>query len=260
MVLAVDGLSMGTGGSEGDRVLGERLMAVEWRKQELPEPANHFSAGTWLLVSTSDTTDILASELTDALKLNDADVTTMSWPQHADHLANAERLTAYFGQVGFSNVVVVEARATAALRSSWPTAVVTTFGTWSVSCAICPISPAIRRGSTSSPGAQTVLPGERPNLEQAGLRGLLRVIGAEHPHLRPTQIDVDEQTEGRYVAQQLLLGSEEDETAFRNAEWYTAHLYLSPLRPDERYTTVVDHEREGMRLEIRTPAICRPWS
>ncbi|MGI9125782.1 MAG: zinc-binding dehydrogenase, partial [Mycobacterium sp.] len=102
-------------------------------------------------------------------------------------------------------------------------------------------------------GAQTVIAGERPNLEQAGLRGLLRVIGAEHPHLRPTQIDVDEETEGKFVAHQLLLGREEDETAFRNAEWYTAHLYPSPLRPEERYTTVVDHEREGMRLEIRTP-------
>lgn len=254
VVLAVDGLSMGTGGSEGDRVLGERLMAVEWRKQELPEPANHFSAGTWLLVSTSDTTDILASELTDALKLNDADVTTMSWPQHADHLANAERLTAYFGQVGFSNVVVVEAP-----RNGCPKEQLAYRGGDHVRHLVRIVRdlPDLAgdppRLYVVTRGAQTVLPGERPNLEQAGLRGLLRVIGAEHPHLRPTQIDVDEQTEGRYVAQQLLLGSEEDETAFRNAEWYTAHLYPSPLRPDERYTTVVDHEREGMRLEIRTP-------
>ena len=41
-------------------------------------------------------------------------------------------------------------------------------------------------------GAQTVLADDRANLDQAGLRGLLRVIGAEHPQLRPTQIDVDE--------------------------------------------------------------------
>ena len=43
--------------------------------------------------------------------------------------------------------------------------------------------------------AQRVLPDDVANLEQAGLRGLLRVIGAEHPQLRTTQIDVDEQTD-----------------------------------------------------------------
>ena len=32
--------------------------------------------------------------------------------------------------------------------------------------------------------AQAVLTGDQPNLEQAGLRGLMRVIGTEHPHLR----------------------------------------------------------------------------
>ena len=30
-------------------------------------------------------------------------------------------------------------------------------------------------------------------------------------------------------------------------------LYPGPLRPEERRTTVVDHERDGMRLQIRTP-------
>ena len=254
VLLAVDGLSMGTGGAEGDRVLNERLMAVEWRKQQLPELANHFSAGTWLVVSASDTTDFLASELTDALKLNDADVTTMSWPQHADHAANAQRLTAYFGEVGFSNMVVVDAP-----RNGCPKEQLAYRGGDHVRHLVRIVRdlPELAgdppRLYVVTRGAQTVLPGERPNLEQAGLRGLLRVIGAEHPHLRPTQIDVDEKTEGKFVAQQLLLGSEQDETAFRNAEWYTAHLYPSPLRPEERYTTVVDHQREGMRLEIRTP-------
>ena len=45
--------------------------------------------------------------------------------------------------------------------------------------------------------AQMVLADDAVNLEQAGLRGLLRVIGAEQPHLRTTHIDVDEQTERR---------------------------------------------------------------
>ena len=64
---------------------------------------------------------------------------------------------------------------------------------------------------------------------------------------------MDEHTDAEQVAQQLLCGSEEDETAWRNGEWYTARLCPSPLSHDERRTAVVDHERDNMRLQIRTP-------
>ena len=101
--------------------------------------------------------------------------------------------------------------------------------------------------------AQAVLAGDEPNLEQAGLRGLIRVVGSEHPHLRVTHVDLDADTDAEHLAQQLMSGSEEDETAWRNGDWYTARLSPSPLRPEERRTTVVDHERDGMRLQIRTP-------
>ena len=101
--------------------------------------------------------------------------------------------------------------------------------------------------------AQTVLAGDRPNLEQAGLRGLIRVIGIEHPHLRATQIDVDEATDAEQLARQLLGESDEDETAWRNGQWYAARLCPTPLRPEERQTTVSNHEHDGMRLQIRTP-------
>ena len=101
--------------------------------------------------------------------------------------------------------------------------------------------------------AQTVVAGDVANLEQAGLRGLMRVIGAEHPHLRAAQIDLDEATDAEQLAQQLLSGSEEDETAWRNGQWFTARLSASPLRPEERQITVANHERDGMRLQIRNP-------
>ena len=254
VLLTVEGLSMGTGNSEGDRVLNERLMAVEWSRQELPALASHVNAGTWLLVSMSDTTDILASELTDSLKLNDADVTTMSWPQHADHAANTERLQAYLAEGRFGNMVVVAAPRTGCA----PERVAERGG--EMVRDLVRIVRDLPEAAGETPrlyvvtrGAQTVISGERPNLEQAGLRGLLRVIGAEHPALHPTQIDVDEDTEGKSVAHQLLLGSDQDETAFRNQDWYTAQLFPAPLRPEERYTTVVDHALDGMRMEIRTP-------
>jgi polyketide synthase 5 len=101
--------------------------------------------------------------------------------------------------------------------------------------------------------AQTVVDGDVANLEQGGLRGLVRVIGMEHSHLRATQIDVDENTDAEQLARQLLGESDEDETAWRNGQWYTARLCPGPLRPEERRTTVVNPEHDGMRLQIRTP-------
>ncbi len=101
--------------------------------------------------------------------------------------------------------------------------------------------------------AQGVVADDVPNLEQAGLRGLVRVIGMEHPRLRATQIDVDEETDGDQLARQLLTGSDEDETAWRNGEWYTARLCPAPLRAEERHTATVENERDGMRMQVRTP-------
>ena len=105
--------------------------------------------------------------------------------------------------------------------------------------------------------AQNVLPLDPTNLDQAGLRGLLRVIGAEHPHLRVTQIDVDEAM-GRApgverLAAELRHGPDDDETAWRDGRWYAARLRPGPLTAAERRTAVVDHERGGMRLQIRAP-------
>ncbi|MGY4708718.1 sulfolipid-1 biosynthesis phthioceranic/hydroxyphthioceranic acid synthase [Mycolicibacterium sp. CBM1] len=256
VLFSVQGLAMGSGMSEaneGDRVLNERLLAIEWRQHQLGE-ITHGNSATWLLVSTSDAADLLTSALTDALKLNDADVTTMSWPQQSDHAGNAERFAAHFSAGAFDNVVVVTAGRTGCPEEQLPHR-----GGEHVRHLV-----RIARDVADTEGeaprlyvvtrnAQTVLADDRPNLEQAGLRGLLRVIGAEYPQLRPSQIDVDDDTDAKLVAQQLLTGNEEDETAFRRGQWYTAHLYPSPLRPDERYTTVVDHARDGMRLQIRTP-------
>ncbi|MET0703792.1 MAG: type I polyketide synthase, partial [Mycobacterium sp.] len=89
VLLSVSGLLMGSGMSDGhdeDRLLNERLLAIEWRRQDLQETA-HTTAGTFLIVTTSDDADLLGSQLMDALKLRDAEVTAMSWPAHADHPA-----------------------------------------------------------------------------------------------------------------------------------------------------------------------------
>ena len=102
--------------------------------------------------------------------------------------------------------------------------------------------------------AQTVLADDRANLEQGGLRGLLRVIGAEHPHLHTTHIDVDEQTDAEQVARQLLSGLRRGRD--RLAQRRVVHGAAVPRprcapRSGEPPSSTTQHD--GMRLQIRTP-------
>jgi polyketide synthase 5 len=254
VLLSVGGLQLGGGDSENkDRVLGERLLAIEWQQRELPEVAES-DAGAWLVVNATENGDVLTTGLTDALKSLGAECPTLAWPQHGDHQANAELLTSYLAEQRFTGVVVLTGP-----KNGTPDEQSGLRGEGYVR-RLVRISRELADVAGESPrlyvvtrGAHTVLPDDVANLEHAGLRGLLRVISTEHPHLRPTQIDVDENTGVEQLTAQLLGGSEEDETAWRNGEWYTARLCPSPLRADERHTTAVDHEHGGMRLTIRTP-------
>ena len=255
VLLAVQGLRLGTGASENghkDRVLAKRLLTIEWRQRELPE-VEHADAGTWLLINTA-TADVVATSLTDALKSHGAHCTSMCWPPHADHTSNTEQLGNHLRAGGFTGVVILTGPKNGDADDQSPL-----LGRESVQHLV-----RITRELPEIPGelprlyvvtrnAQTVVASDVANLEQAGLRGLMRVIGTEHPHLRATQIDVDDATDAEQLARQLLVGSEEDETAWRNGAWYTARLSPTPLRPEDRQTTIANHERDGMRLQIRTP-------
>lgn len=256
VLMIVRGLQLGTGVSENEtrnRMLSERLLTIEWQRQQLPE-ADQGDTGKWLLISTATTADVVASRLADALQDHSAQCVIMSWPQQADHRANAERLRAQLDAGRFTGVVVLTGP-----QGDNPDAETAIRGENYVHHMVR-IARELPELSGESPrlyvvtrNAQTVVAKDRANLEQGGLRGLLRVIGAEHPHLHTTHIDVDEQTDSEQLARQLLTGSEEDETAWRKGEWFTARLSPSPLRPEERRTTIVNHDHDGMRLQIRTP-------
>ena len=257
VLLTVRGLQMGTGfspSSDRARVMGERLLTVEWQQRELPEVAAA-ETGAWLLISTSDGADMVAATFTDALKLHDAECTTLSWPQQADHPAITERLHDQIARGGYTGVVVLTGPKNGTPDDESPVR----GGDYvhhlvRIARELPEIEGQSPRLYVVTRSAQKVLSDDRPNLKQGGLRGLLRVIGAEHPHLHATHIDVDEHTNAEQVVRQLLLaGPEEDETAWRYDEWYTARLCPAPLRPEERQTTVAVHERDGMRMQIRTP-------
>ncbi|MEZ0364244.1 sulfolipid-1 biosynthesis phthioceranic/hydroxyphthioceranic acid synthase [Mycobacterium sp. pUA109] len=255
VLLTVQGLRLGTSRSEGDtkdRLLAERLLAIEWQHSEVPEP-QYSDAGTWLLISTT-TSDALVGTLSDVLKSRGAQCSTLCWPQHTDDLTNREQLANQLRAGGFAGVVILTGSTNGDTDDQTPLR-----GREQVQHLV-----RIIRELPDLPGelpalyvvtrnAQTVVPGDVANLEQAGLRGLIRVVGAEYPHLRATQIDVDTDTDAEQLARQLLSGSEEDETAWRGGGWYVARLCRAPLLPEDRHTTVADPQRDGMRLQIRTP-------
>jgi acyl transferase domain-containing protein/acyl carrier protein len=254
LLLTVRGLQLGSGVTERtarQRVLAERLLTIDWQQRELPA-VEDADAGTWLLVITSDTDDLLPVGLADALKTQGAQCKTLHWRQHTDHAASAEQLRVQMS--GASGVVVITGPAAGDADEQCLTR-----GREHVRHLV-----RIARELTECSGepprlyvvtrkAHTVLSDDRANLDQAGLRGLMRVIAAEDTHMRATQIDVDEDTEAERVARQLLAGSDEDETAWRSGQWYTARLRPAPLRPDERRTATANHQHDGMRMEIRTP-------
>ena len=255
VLLVGQGLRFATETSEHghqDRVLNERLLTVEWRQRQLPE-LPRTDAGTWLLISCS-TPDGLATELSDALESHGAHCISMCWPDQSDHPSKVEDFRSHLPGAEFTGVVVVTGSPDGhpgeqrVLRGREHVQHLVR-----IARELIQIAGEPPRLYVVTRAAQTVLAGERPNLEQAGLRGLIRVIGNEHPHLGAAHIDVDERVEAGQVAHELLVGSDEDETAWRNGQWYTARLYPSPLRPEERRTTVANHEHDGLRLQIRTP-------
>ncbi|OJZ75779.1 polyketide synthase [Mycobacterium paraffinicum] len=251
-LLSVQGLRLGARAADNgdaDRLLSERLLTIDWRQRELPD-GHHVTAGTWLLITTAGD---LGAALTDALKGLGAQCITMCWPAHADHDATAQQLRDHLRTGGFSGMVVLTGPSNggAADQSA------------RLGCESVQHLVRITRGLPDFPGelprlyvvtrnAQAVVAADVPDLEQGGLRGLVRVIGTENPHLRVTQIDMDHATDPEQLARQLLGGSREDETAWRQGAWYAARLSRTPLLPEERRTTLVDPGRDGIRLQIPT--------
>jgi acyl transferase domain-containing protein/acyl carrier protein len=254
VLLTLRGLEMGISHTgERDRVLSERLLTIEWQQRDLPE-TSHADPGAWLLIATSTTADAVANNLADALKLTGAQCQLMPWPQSAEHVSNASELRDYLGSNVLDGMVVL-----AGPQNGNPNEECAVRGRDYVGhlvrivreLADVTVEPA--RLYVVTRGAQPVLARDPVNLEQAGLRGLIRVIGNEHPQLRATQIDLDADTDIECLARQLLERSDEDETAWRNDLWYTARLTPAPLRPEERHTAVVDYARDGVGLQIHTP-------
>ncbi|MBO0678428.1 type I polyketide synthase [Mycolicibacterium sp. S2-37] len=248
VLLSVEGLRLAAGASAGeraDRLLDERLLAIEWNRRELPAPP---SAGnrTWLLYNASDSADGLAGALRDALN--------RAGDGCAEHCAGDGALRDLLhgsGVEGVAGLIVVTAPPAGEDVATAGMAWVRRLAAIARELADLPGEPP--RLYVVTRNAAAVTAGEPVHVEHAGLRGLLRVVDAEHPHLGTTQIDVDDATDAAALAQQIRSGSDEDETAWRAGQWYTARLLPAPLRPEDRRTTIVEDTESVVRLQIRTP-------
>src|SRR5262249_13439197 len=156
---------------------------------------------TCLLISTSATADVMATRLTDALKAAGAGCATMTWPQHSDHQVNAELLGSHLDAGELGAVVILtgpkngDPDEESALRGDDYVRHLVR-----IAREITEVDERPPRLFVVTRNAQIVSPGDPTNLEQAGLRGLVRAISTEYPHLRATQIDMDEETEAEQLA------------------------------------------------------------
>ncbi|MBT2414817.1 type I polyketide synthase [Streptomyces sp. ISL-12] len=118
----------------------------------------------------------------------------------------------------------------------------------------CADGAAAPRLWTVTGAAQHVAPQDRPDLAQAGLRGLVRVLSYERPELRPAVLDVDEHTPVEDVAAELLsCPDEHDEVAYRRGTRHLARLRNVPLDDRDRRRTAVDRGRDRIALHLTRP-------
>ena len=255
VLLTLEGLQhSAAAGGEQQRTLNERLLSIEWSKRDLPDARPE--SGPWLVLSVSDAAGPFAGQLTDAL--NAEALETAVPPARQERFTDAAQLGRLLAAPslgeGFTGVVVVTAPPAGGTDDSTARSGRQVVGeVVEVARVLAEMEGEPPRLFLLTRDASTVHADERANLEQAGLRGLMRVIDSEHPHLRSTSIDVDQATDVAHLAAQLRSGSEEDETAWRDNDWYTARLLPGPLRAEDRKTTVLDAATDGMRLEVRNP-------
>ncbi|WP_228992831.1 type I polyketide synthase [Streptomyces sp. DH8] len=107
---------------------------------------------------------------------------------------------------------------------------------------------------TITHAAQQVAPEDRPDLAQAGLRGLVRVLSYEHPELRPSILDLDPHTPVTEVAAELLAcPDEQDEVAYRHGTRHLARLRNVPMDERERRQSTVAHGNDRVALHLARP-------
>ncbi|MCK9893435.1 type I polyketide synthase [Frankia sp. AgB32] len=252
VLLTVEGLVLGShadGEENAGQLLNERLLTISWQQQEPPEPTGRPVAEPWLILASPQSVPA-ADELAEALREQGGRCEIRPWPMRGTKATLSD--ARWHGVVLLCPPPAGPADAQAVARGR---DLVASIVAVAQDLAGADGTPSRLYAITRS--AQRVLPGDLVNLEHAGVRGLLRVIGAEFPDLRPTQIDVrTDQADGlaaKNLAAELTSDSADDETAWRAGRWYAARLQHAPLAAGERHPATVEGPADGARMEIRQP-------
>ncbi|MEV2253492.1 type I polyketide synthase [Streptomyces sp. NPDC050147] len=232
-----------------------RLLQTSWEPAE--RPSTDTAPGSWTLLAEAGR-EPYARELSEALKERgaDADIRTLAaddtpesgtaavTPSEPD--APAPRAVVYLPASGTRpDGVTPDRRAREQVARLVETARALAQSTGSG------VPPRLW---TVTHAAQQVTPEDRPDLAQAGLRGLVRVLSYEHPELRPGVLDLDPRTPVTEVAAELLAcPDEQDEVAYRNGTRHLARLRNTPLDERERRHSTVVHGRDRVALHLTRP-------
>lgn len=182
----------------------------------------------------------------------------MAWPSDADHAGNREALQATLTAKTFKGVVIVTGAPEVAARggdsghgAAWRDA--------------GRAAGAHRARTARRARAAGAVVRAHPRCPHRGARGRREPGAGRYPRLHARRghgvpgDEADSDRPGcagptwRMSPPNCSPDQEEDETAWRSGEWYTARLNLSQLQPDGRRPTFVRPETDGVQLQIRTP-------
>ncbi len=244
IVLAeLDDIRLGASGGDASAArAGHRLLAVEWDEAPhpgLPVPAN----GSWLVLAEEDdqVADALAGALGSSLLVAPLSYLETGAQTVERHLTDTRGRVVMLcpAPVAHTGADSVE-RARDRVRRL--TALIRTLSEIGDGTRLY----VITRQASTAPGTSV------QNVEQAPLRAVCRVAGAENPGLRITHVDVDADGGAPAdLAVELLAGSPEDEVAWRQGRRYAARLRRVPLREDERRSTWVRCGEDGFAVAVR---------
>jgi NADPH:quinone reductase-like Zn-dependent oxidoreductase len=235
--------------TDRDRFDG-RLLQVRWEPAGLPRTAASDDGGRWLLLAENDAGDRPAA-LAAALRARGDAVQLAIIPLDADP---AEVITGAIASApGLRGIAVIAPRTPLAPEEATLDRAARRVQR------LVRVAQAVAAGATPprlwmvTDGAQQVLPDDEVALEQAGLRGLVRVLAHEQPASRPTVLDADATVDAEQIATELRATADrDDEVAWRRGTRYVARLRVAPMRDEERVTAACRFGEDALALRVRT--------
>ncbi|MFE3206287.1 SDR family NAD(P)-dependent oxidoreductase [Embleya sp. NPDC059237] len=231
------------------------LLQVQWLEAPLPDQVTD-GHGSWLLIGESPD-DALAADLATHLRARgDACHVAFCAPDLAPRAATAHLARALATRDDWTGVAVLPGRERTTVDEHTPRMAqqrTTRLGLLARALvAAAPAEPP--RLWVVTRNGRLVDPADRVDPHQAGMRGLVRVLGYEHAEYRPTGVDIDLLVGAADLADELQ-GADpgDDELAWRNRRRLRARLVKSPMRDDERRRRLCRYARDGFALAIRSP-------